>query len=87
MKRNTQKTEFEVERRTPEAFLLLEMESADCEFKEYKDGMASVTKNAGWLAVAQDRTMEETKAQLSSRIGKKHAEAQSTKHKKQRICS
>ena len=55
VKRSTKKTQFEVERSTPEAFLLLEMESADCEFKEYKDGMAYVTKNAGWLAAAQDR--------------------------------
>ena len=30
VERNTKKTQFEVERRAPEAFLLLEMEIADC---------------------------------------------------------
>ena len=71
----------------PRRFSCWRWKAQIAEFKEYKDGMADITKNAGWLAAAQDRTMEEKKAQLSSRIGKKHAEAQSTNHKKERICS
>ena len=72
----------------PRPFSCWRWKSQIAEFKEYKDGMsADATKNAGWLAAAQDRTMEEKKAQLSSRIGKKHAEAQSTNHKKERFCS
>ena len=89
VKRNVKKTEFEVERRTPEAFLLLEMESADCGVQRIQRRDVSRCNEKRGMAGRStgQKTMEETKAQLSSRIGKKHAEAQSTNHKKERICS
>ena len=73
VERSTKKTEFEVERRTPVAFLLLEMESADRGVQRIqrqdvsrcneKRGMAGRSKG--------QKTMEEKEAQHSSRIGRK----------------
>ena len=84
VERSAKKTKFEVERSTPEAFLLLEIAQV-AEFKECKDGMsADVAKKRGMAGRSTgQKMMEEKEAKLSSRIGRKHAEAQSTNHNKE----
>ena len=84
------KHQFEVERRTPEAFLLLEMESADRGVQRIQRRDVSRCNEKRGMAgrSTRQKTMEEKRKQsYPSRIGKKHAEAQSTNHKKERICS
>ena len=52
----------------PRCFSCWRWEPQIAEFKEYKDGMsADVTKNAGWLAAAQDRKRWKRKKQSISR--------------------
>ena len=52
----------------PRRFSCWRWEAQIAEFKEYKDGMsADVTKNAGWLAAAQDRKRWKRKKQSISR--------------------
>ena len=89
VERSTKKTQFEVERSTSEAFLLLEMGSADRGVQRIQRRDVSRCNEKRGMAGRStgQKTMEEKKAKHFSRIRKKHAEAQSTNHKKERFCS
>ena len=89
MERNTKKTQFEVERSTPEAFLMLEREGADRGVQRIqRRDVSRCNEKRGMAGRSTGQTTKEEKnAQLFPRIGKKRAEAQSTNHKKERICS
>ena len=73
VERSTKKTQFGVERSTPEAFLLLEMESADSGVQRIqRRGVSRCNEKRGMAGRSTgQKTMEEKKAKLSSRIRKK----------------
>ena len=74
VERNTKKTQFEVERSIPEAFLLLEMESADRGVQRIQRRDVSRCKRKtrdGWPQHRTANDGREKKAKLSSRIGRK----------------
>ena len=88
VERSAKKTKFEVQRSTPETFLLLEMESADRGVQRIqRRDVSRCNEKRGMVGRTGQKTIEEKGAKLSSQIGKKHTEAQSTEHKKERICS
>ena len=67
VKRNTKKTEFEVERRTPEAFLLLEMESADCGVQriQRRDGRCNEKRGMAGRSTGQNDGRDKSTAFLA----------------------
>ena len=72
VERSAKKTKFEVERRAPETFLLLEMESADRAVQRIqRRGVSRCNEKRGMAGRStEQKTMEEKRAQLSSGIGK-----------------
>ena len=81
VERSTKKTQFEVERSTPEAFLMLKIRSADRGVQRIQRRAVSRCNEKRGMAGRStgQKTMEEKKVKLLSRIRKKHTEAQSTK--------
>ena len=67
MERNTKKTQFEVERRAPEAFLLLEMEIADCGVQriQRRDGRYNEKRGMAGRSTRQNDGREKSTAFLA----------------------
>ena len=64
---NTKKTEFEVERSAPEAFLLLEMESADCGVQriQRRDGRCNEKRGMAGRSTGQNDGRDKNTAFLA----------------------
>ena len=89
VERSAKKTKFEVQRSTPETFLLLEMESADRGVQRiHRRDVSRCNEKRGMAGRSTgQKTMEEKEAKLSSKIGKNTLKHRARTTRKSRICS
>ena len=90
VERNTKKTQFEVERSIPEAFLLLEMERADRGVQRIQRRDVSRCKRKtrdGWPQHRTENDGREKKQSYPRGLGKSTLKHRAPNQKKERICS